>query len=170
MIRTHSLAMYGEQYPEWKCLQGWMDKFVNRSNLSLRTPTEQKGSALTLIERNEKIQTFWRHIIAVRTRKTINKRGSKFALVKTNGGSKKRCTVVLTCCADGRKLPPMIVFKGKKANHKSIRQLTKRRGTNITVQKNAWMDSCLYWILLQVIRTKRVVIKSRNVLKNTRSY
>jgi len=75
--------------------------------------------------------------------RTLNLRGAKNVLVKTTGSVKKRCTVVLTVCADGTKLPPTIIFKGTKQNHKSIRTIVKRRDTQILVQKKAWMDSTI---------------------------
>jgi len=163
-VRTHALSTYSVLRPSWKCSQGWMDKFLYRWKLSLRVPTEQKGTEMTIDERNDKIRRFWRHVISVRTsfqilpeniynmdevpvyfdnlpRKTLNKKGSKFALVKTTGSTKKRCTVVLTTCANGQKLSPMIIFKGKNVNHPSIRRLRKPRNVSVLVQPKAWMDS-----------------------------
>jgi len=34
----------------------------------------------------------------------------------------------------------MIIFKGKKDNHKSIREIEHARGTIIVTQPKAWMD------------------------------
>jgi len=48
----------------------------------------------------------------------------------------------LQCCVVGQmgsNYPPPLSLKGKKANHKSIREIQKQRGTIITVQRNAWM-------------------------------
>ena len=39
--------------------------------------------------------------------------GAKTVAVKTSGNKKTRFTVVLACCADGTKLPPMIIFTRK---------------------------------------------------------
>jgi len=65
LVRIKAKSTYSGEVP-WKCSQGWMDNFCQRWKLSLRIPTEQKGSANTMEERNEKIQRFWRHVIAVR--------------------------------------------------------------------------------------------------------
>jgi len=50
--------------------------------------------------------------------KVVDKKGVKNAIVTTTGSQKKRCTAVLCCRADGVKLPPTIIFKGIKTNHK----------------------------------------------------
>ena len=40
-------------------------------------------------------------------------KGAKTVAVKTTGHEKTHFTVVLVCCADGTKLPCMIIFKRK---------------------------------------------------------
>ena len=40
-------------------------------------------------------------------------KGSKTIMVETSGKEKARYTVVLACCADGTKLPPLLIFKRK---------------------------------------------------------
>ena len=37
----------------------------------------------------------------------------KTIMLKTSGNEKTRYTVVLACCADGTKLPPLLIFKRK---------------------------------------------------------
>jgi len=163
---------------DWKCSNGWIDNFLKRNRLSTRIPTSQKSSNITKDEQNKRIRSFWRHGIRLRTQfaiethqifnmdevpvnfdmmrtRTLNVRGH--VLVKSTGAQKKRCTVVLCVCADGTKLPPTIIFKGTKQNHKSIRSIEKRRDTQVLVQKKAWMDSTLMLTWAKKFSTSRIV-------------
>ena len=45
--------------------------------------------------------------------RTVDFKGQKTITVKTTGAEKSYMTVVLSCLADGMKLPPMVVFKRK---------------------------------------------------------
>lgn len=45
---------------------------------------------------------------------TIEERGAKTVQIRTTGNEKNRFTCVLTVLADGTKLPPIVIFKGKK--------------------------------------------------------
>ena len=45
--------------------------------------------------------------------RTVNQKGEKNILVKTTAYEKINFTVVLSCFAEGNKLPPMIIFKHK---------------------------------------------------------
>ena len=40
-------------------------------------------------------------------------KGAKTIMINTSGNEKTRSTVVLACCADGTKLPPVLIFKRK---------------------------------------------------------
>ena len=44
---------------------------------------------------------------------TVDERGTKTVAVRTGGKEKERVTAVLTCFADGTKLPPIIIFEGR---------------------------------------------------------
>ena len=46
--------------------------------------------------------------------KTVERKGAKTVSVRTTGAEKRHLTVVLTVTADGKMLPPMIIFKGKR--------------------------------------------------------
>ena len=50
----------------------------------------------------------------VPSNKTVDVKGAKIITVKTSGHDKTHYTVVLSCCADGAKLPPMLISKRKK--------------------------------------------------------
>lgn len=45
--------------------------------------------------------------------RSIAEKGQKTVTVRTTGHEKSHFTVVLACCADGTKLPPMLIFKRK---------------------------------------------------------
>ena len=47
------------------------------------------------------------------SRRTISIRGEAITRVATGGQDKSRLTVVLCCTADGQKIPPALIFKGK---------------------------------------------------------
>ena len=45
--------------------------------------------------------------------RTVNKKGESSVNIRTTGHEKTHFTVVLACTADGKKLPPMVIFKRK---------------------------------------------------------
>ena len=45
---------------------------------------------------------------------TIDERGTRTVSIRTTGHERTNFTVVLTCMANGTKLPPLIIFKLKK--------------------------------------------------------
>ena len=45
--------------------------------------------------------------------KRVDVKGAKTIMIKTSGNEKMRYTVVLACCADGTKLPYLLIFKRK---------------------------------------------------------
>ena len=47
----------------------------------------------------------------VPSNKTVDVKGAKTIMIKTSGNEKMHYTVVLACCADGTKLPPLLIFK-----------------------------------------------------------
>jgi len=49
----------------------------------------------------------------VPSNKTVDVKGAKTIVIKTSGNEKTRYTVVLACCADSKKLPPLLIFKRK---------------------------------------------------------
>jgi len=145
LVRTRAREIWPVE--EFKATHGWYQRFQKRWNLTTRSPTKQRKSKTTTIEElNKSIESFWHTIIDLRTRYTIEPkrivdlRGVSRPVVFTTGSEKKRCTVVLACRADGQLLPPMVIFKGKKQNHKSIRTIVRSRGTVVMVQPKAWMD------------------------------
>ena len=46
---------------------------------------------------------------------TVNKKGCREVRVRSTGAEKRHLTVILACTAAGDMLPPMVIFKGKRA-------------------------------------------------------
>lgn len=85
---------------------------------------------------------------------TIDQTGNKTISIRTCGYEKSGFTVVLSCMADGKKLPPMIIFKLKK-----IPRLTFPSGVIVRTNSEGWMNAeeMLYWI--ETVWDKRSMIK-----------
>ena len=69
----------------------------------------------------------------VPSNKTVDVKGAKTITIKTSGNEKTRYTVVLACCADGTKLPPLLLFKGKTMPKDVI-----PRGIYVHAHSNGW--------------------------------
>ena len=61
--------------------------------------------------------------------------------LKTTGHEKDHSTVILTAHADGKKLKPFIVFKGK--GTRLIKDLQKIQGVVVRLSGNGWMNDKL---------------------------
>ena len=55
--------------------------------------------------------------------KIISKKGEKNVVLRTQNQDRIRITILLTICADGDKLPPYIIFKGKNINNRSMNEI-----------------------------------------------
>lgn len=82
-------------------------------------------------------------------KKTLEIKGSKNVDIYPFGKEKKRITCVLSIAANGVKLPPLLIFKGKAEKYleKKLNKLdeAKNKDNFINCQKNAW---CTYEIFL----------------------
>lgn len=67
--------------------------------------------------------------------RTVDIKGSKSITIKTPGHEKTHYTAVLSCCADGTKLPPLLIFKRKTIPKDKIPP-----GIVIHVHPKGWMD------------------------------
>lgn len=144
----------------FKASSTWLTRFLKRYNLTLRRKTKiaQKMPA----DLEQKLLDFQHFVIRLRRRKnfplshianmdetpvwfdmagdlTVENIGAKTVHVRTTGNEKNRFTVVLTCFADGQKLPPMVIFKGKRW------PTTKKTppppsGVIIAFHEKGWMD------------------------------
>ena len=70
--------------------------------------------------------------------KIIVKRGSKQAIIKTQGQEKYRVTVILSILAYGGKLPPLIIFKAKNTGkiYKSLKEDTNVKNMKCFIECN----------------------------------
>ena len=68
--------------------------------------------------------------------RTVTKKGVREVRVRSSGAEKKRLMVTLSCAGNGKMLPALAIFKGK-------RKLKFRcpEDVHVVVQKKGWMDS-----------------------------
>ena len=66
---------------------------------------------------------------------TVGAKGAETVAVRTSGQEKTHLTVVLACCADGTKLPPVIIF-----TRKMFLKETIPSGVNVRVHEKGWMN------------------------------
>ena len=71
----------------------------------------------------------------VPSNKSVDVKGAKTIMIKTSVNEKKRYTVVLACCADGTKLPPLLFFK-----RKMLPKDVFPYGIYVHVHSKGWMD------------------------------
>ena len=62
-------------------------------------------------------------------------KGANTIMIKTSGYEKMRYTVVLVCCADGTRLPSLLIFK-----RKTLPKDVIPRGIYVHVHFKGWMD------------------------------
>ena len=76
-------------------------------------------------------------------------KGAKTITVKTSGHGKTHYMVVLSCCAGGTKLPPMLIFKRKNMPKEAI-----PRGVIVHVHDKGWMDENGMKIQIEKVRSR----------------
>lgn len=95
--------------------------------------------------------------------KTIAKRGKKTILIKKENQEKVRISIILTISADGDKLKPLLIFKGKSGGQiekaLSKQPYVLQNKCVICLNKNAWTtDSIIkvwfYKIWLEYLKDK----------------
>jgi hypothetical protein len=89
---------------------------------------------------------------------TINQKGAKTVSIRMTGYEQSSFTVILTCMADGTKLPAVCIFKLQKIPKEKF-----PHGVHIRANKKGWVNEqeMLWWI--------ETVWTSRNPFGNTRS-
>ena len=80
---------------------------------------------------------------------TVDRIGACSVPVKTTGHEKQHYTVILTARADGTKLKPYVVFKGKGTRH--IKDLQHIPGIVVRFSCNGWMNDSLTSDYLHII-------------------
>ena len=103
----------------------WCERFMRRNGLCMHTKTTiaQKLSHDKYVINMRKKLCFevgqlWNMddlplTFDVPSNKTVDVKGAKTIMIKTSGNKKTHYNVVLACCADGTKLPPLLIFKRK---------------------------------------------------------
>ncbi|KAL1457235.1 hypothetical protein MTO96_027713 [Rhipicephalus appendiculatus] len=73
--------------------------------------------------------------------RSFTEKGQKTVTVRTTGHEKSHFTAELACCADGTKLPPMLIFK-RKTLPKNIFPPTVIVQANAKGWMGVWLDHC----------------------------
>ena len=143
----------------FKASNGWLQRFMMRNGLSLRRKTTvcQRPPAdsipklvsfithLRQLQKKHKYQpadTFAMDETAcwmdMPSDTTIDVTGARSIPIKTTGHEKDHFTVILTARADGTKLKPYVVFKGK--GTRLMKKLQNVPGVIVRFSKNGWMN------------------------------
>lgn len=145
------------EIPEFKGGPSWCFRFMKRKQLCIHARTTL--SQRVLADFQEKVDRFKKfaasqqrqynidldHIINmdevpltfdIPMLRSVETRGVSSVTIRTTGHEKSHFTVVLGCCASGKKLPPMIILKRKTIP-------TEKFPAGIVVENNAkgWMDT-----------------------------
>ena len=91
---------------------------------------------------------------------TLEEQGTRTVAIRTTGHDKDRFTCVLAARADGSKLHPLIVFKGKRKD-KSLQNMTR---VVIEMQDNVWMTEELTLKWLQMVWGGLIASRERGML------
>ena len=146
----------------FKASRGWLFRFMKRCGLILRRKTTVCQSApadsipklvsciMHLRNLQKKHQYQPADIFAMDetacwmnmpTDTTVAPVGARSIPIKTTGHTKDHYTVILTARADGTKLKPYVVFKGK--GTRLIKILSKTPGIHVRFSPNGWMNNGL---------------------------
>ena len=78
---------------------------------------------------------------------SVNKKGCREVRIRSTGAKKRRFTVILACTVAGDMLPPMVIFKGKRA----LKTLRIPAGIVVRVQPKGWNDAELTKVWVQQV-------------------
>ena len=81
--------------------------------------------------------------------RSVAEKGQKSVNIITTGHEKSHFTVVLACCGNGSKLPPMVIFK-----RKTMAKI-KSPSVEVAVNEKVWMDQEMMNLWLTKCYTKR---------------
>ncbi|GBC51640.2 pogo transposable element with KRAB domain [Rhizophagus irregularis DAOM 181602=DAOM 197198] len=154
--RADMVALYGDLITEFKATTGWLNAFMKRHNLIRYQRTKISQKLPKQLE--EKLEEFYRFVIHLGIQKsfelcnilnmdkipvwfdmarnfTINTKREKTVHICGIDNENNQFTVVLTCAADGTRLPPICIFKGKQMP----RGEKAPPSVVVWVQENRWM-------------------------------
>ena len=180
MIRLQARTLSPDD--EFKASRGWLQRFMKRHDLSLRRKTTVSQSVPSDVI--PKLVSFILHLRLLQTSRvystdsifamdetacwmdmpgdtTIAPTGSRSVPLKTSGHEKDHFTVILTAKANGTKLKPYVVFKGK--GTWLIKSLQLIPEIIVRFSSNGWMNDkltidYLHSILGTFSFTKRLLV------------
>ncbi|KAM7289069.1 uncharacterized protein ISCGN_029206 [Ixodes scapularis] len=167
----------GIQRADFKASKHWVSRFMRRAGFSLRRHTSISQKLPESYE--ELLVAFQKHTISLRkavpsqlgqigngdqtpvyldmpSALTMHQKGSRQVTVRSTGNEKTWVTLMLSCTADGRKLPPYVVFK-----RKTLPKGEKfPKNVVIRCQDKGWMDESLVldWIKSVCCRRPRALL------------
>ncbi|KAL1452370.1 hypothetical protein MTO96_043812 [Rhipicephalus appendiculatus] len=149
----------------------WVRRFMRRKGFALRRRTSICQKLPEAYE--DKLVEFQRYVIRLRQQHgymlgqignadetpvwfdmpsstTVCERGAKEVKLLSTGNEHSRFTVMLACTADGRKLPPFIIFK-----RKTLPRETFPRDVVVRVNEKGYMDEALMVNWIQTVWNRR---------------
>lgn len=154
----------------FKGSRGWLQKWMKRHSVSMREKTTVAQRMPEHVE--EKIVSFHKFVIRMRKMRnypvkcignmdetavyfdmpgnsTLHHKGEKSVIIRTTGHEKEKVTVMLAAMADGRKLPPVVILKGKRDPPAS----DVPPGVLVRMSDNGWVnEGIVKWWVMQVWR------------------
>ena len=156
---------------KYKTLLSWCYRFLKRNNYSIRRTThlgqELKANAkeefvkflniIYSIRRTYNINESYEYIINIdetpiwfemSSNTTIEKIGNKSVTIKTFGSERTRLSLLLAINANGGKLKPLIVFRGKfnstKQNRLNKNLHVAKKELYVVCQENSWVTKEIF--------------------------
>ena len=154
----------------FKASRGWLEKWKTRHSVLTRVKTTVAQKMPPQME--DKILSFHRFVIRMRKLRnyplanignmdetavyfdmpgdsTLHHKGEKTVIIRTTGHEKDKVTVILAAMADGRKLLPVVILKGKREPPAS----DVPRGVLVKMSNNGWVnEDIIKWWVVQVWR------------------
>ena len=164
-IQDYAKRLCETSNPEFVASSGWLDKFMKRHELSLRSRTSMSQKLPADLE--DKVSSFYKYVKDKRIEddyedkfivnmdetpvffdlvpnKTVETQGKKSVIVRTSGSDKRHVTVMLAVSASGDVLPTFVIFKGKRP----LKDIKAPKDVTVLVQQKAWVDESvmLRWV------------------------
>ncbi|CAG8460593.1 26844_t:CDS:2 [Dentiscutata erythropus] len=182
-MRRLLVTEFSQIYPDVRGFQAsdsWFNRFMNRFNFSLHRLTkvssklprdlQKKPSAfyedinqsrrsnnfdLSCIANLDEIPIFFDMVGAL----TLDLRGAYLVNLRTTANDKNHFTCVLGVLANSTKLPPMVIFKGKRKPRGQFPP-----GLIIRMQSNRWMNEKLMIDWIKTVWLRRAESQRRSLL------
>ena len=94
---------------------------------------------------------------------SVPKKGCREIRIWSTGAEKRRLTVILACTAAGDMLPPMVIFKGKRA----LKNMRIPASVIVAVQLKAWNDAALTKMWIQKVLCRYTQKKHALLVRDT---